>query len=129
MARENWSQHYSNSERIVFKKGQWSLTEDGEKTWSLYYGEDCVEPVLDYNKYELLDKGFLLFRNNSIVNSYALFLESSKSPIFTISGKDVKAEVNEGLITFLNNDSATTFDKNSLLQVCLNSDNQIGLDL
>ena len=129
MSRDNWADRFSNEERVIFQKGGWTLTEDGEKIWSLYFDDKCVEPVLDFNKYKLFPKGFLLYLENSMRKSYSLFSEDSSLPIFSISGSDSFLEVDYNFITFSNRNTSATFDVNTLLKMNIRSDNQIGLDI
>ena len=130
MAKSNWAENFSNEERIVFQKGNWTLTEDGEKTWSLYCLSECVNPVVDFNKYILFNNGFLLFRENSNINSYALYLEDCNHPIFTMSGKDTSVKKENGLIIFkTSNQNETAFDAETLMKVHLAADDQLGFDL
>lgn len=130
MAKETWGQHFSNDEKLVFQKGDWSVTEDGEKTWSLYFQGQCVEPVLDYNQYKLFSKGFLLFAENGFMNSYALFSEEHSNPIYKVSGKNVFKELDKNLLTIYSSQGSTkSFDTLSLMEITICEDNQIGFNL
>lgn len=131
MAKENWGQHFSNDEKIVFEKGDWSITEDGEKTWSLYFQGQCVDPVLDYNRYQDLKGGMLLYTENRDVNSFVLLAKDKRKPVFSISGKDINAKFDETILTFhsKNEQNIKSFDTISFVEININDENQIGLDL
>lgn len=121
---------YSNSEKIIFKKGIWELTEDGEKTWSLYCKGQCFDPIVDENKYMLFDQGFLLYTNNRSTNSYRLFNQNDPRPIFCAVGDSVDLNIEDGLLIFsVDNRHEVMFDSMSLLHIKQGKESQLGIDL
>ena len=119
---------YSNSEKFVFRKGIWELTEDGEKTWSLYCNGKCVEPIVDENRYHLFDQGFMLYTNNRLRNSFRLFQQDDLKPIFSAVGDNISVKIENGLIIFkIDNKPECLFDSVSLTKVKENKDNQLGI--
>ncbi|MBQ9795983.1 MAG: hypothetical protein IJW36_03405 [Clostridia bacterium] len=130
MSRSNWAERYSNQESIVFEKGHWSLKEDREKSWSLYFDDDCIYPVLDYNRYKLFDHGFLMYAECDYSNSYCLFSSTEKKPIFSVSGRNIQIEFDDNLILFhTSNGNVKIYDINTFSPVYIAKDNQIGLDI
>lgn len=130
MAKESWGQHFSNDEKIVFQKGDWFVTEDGEKTWSIYFQGQCVDPVLDYNRYKLLHSGFLLYTENRDINTFTLFEQNSRKPVFTIAGNDIDAKLDDTILTFTSkkDQNIKSFDTISLMEINIDNENQIGLN-
>lgn len=129
MAKSNWAQECSNTEKLIMQKGNWSITEDGEKTWSLYYKDNCVDPVLDYNKYWILEHGVLLSGEYSEFNKYCLLHETEKTPVFKAHGKDLSYSIKEGVIIFDNKNETKTFNAYSLTPLKITEENQLGFDL
>ena len=130
MANSNWAERYSNEEKVILQKGDWTLTEDGEKVWSLYHQDKCVEPVLVFNKFKLFDKGFLLYCEETQHNSYALYFESNSQPIFTLSGPNTSMEAKDGLIIFKLADGQTSaFETTNFMKVYLANEDQLSFDL
>ena len=127
MARETWGERYSNAEKVLFQKGLWSLTEDNEKIWSLYFDGECVSPVLDCNSYVLFDKGFLLKNERGPIHKYYLFYKDEKKPIFETTGVSASVEIDESFITFTKASQEKTFNKVTLTEMFFNKDNQIGI--
>ena len=130
MAR-NWAEDYSNAEEVLFNKGKWSVKKDGEGTLSLYFDEK-YKGISDCNKYKLLPKGFLLFSDKGICNSFYLYLEDTDSPIFSLLAKEAKMEIDNDFISFYESKediNPTIFSKDSLNKVNLTDNNQIGLNL
>ncbi|MBQ8615247.1 MAG: hypothetical protein IJ415_01610 [Clostridia bacterium] len=126
MAKENWAQRYSNEEKTIFQKGDWSLTEDGEKVWSLYYKDNCVSPVLEYNKFKLFDGGFLLYVKEENANSFALFASEEDKPLYKSSGKNCSFEIDRDLIIFSNETGhMTAFETCFLTKLSLDDENQL----
>ena len=126
----NWAERYSNEEKVLFEKGDWSVTEDGEKIWSLYYKGECKEPVLDFNKYILFKNGFLLYFEEFNNSSYALFLKDHNRPIFTLSGKEISLETDKNLIIFHSKEHGqTSFETEHLSKVYLADNDQLGFDI
>ena len=128
MSRNSWAAEYSNTEDTIFCKGHWTLTEDGEKTKSLYFDDHCVESVLLLNNYILLNKGFILYSLSPTENEYVLYFKDERKPVFKISGENVRVDIADGYITFIHNDEKTIFDSTSLLPVSLNEDDQFRID-
>ena len=130
MSRSNWAERFSNQETTVFDKGNWTLKEDGEKTWSLYFNDECVYPVLDFNRYKLFHGSFLMYVQRPHINSYCLFSATDKKPLFTISGQDARVEFDNYFLTFYSGDTnLKTFDLFTLNPVNISNNNQIGLDI
>ena len=128
MSRNNWAENYSNSEDVVFKKGHWTLTEDGEKTKSLYFDDCCVESVLLCNSYKLLENGFIIYTATPSENEYILYFKNSETPVFKIAGKDVKLDIADDYITFMNNGEKIIFDAASLVPVSLDENDQFQIN-
>lgn len=127
---KNWAEEYSNTEETLFTCGKWTVKKDGEGTLSLYFDE-IYKGISDCNQYKNLKNGFLLYRDNGIVNSFYLYREDLDSPIFSLSNKEAKMEVDNDFILFykFNKDNEpTTFSKSSLNKVHINNNNQIGLE-
>ena len=118
MKKENWAESLSNNEKLVFNKGNWSLMEDGEGAWSLYYNDVFVDTALDFNVYKLFEKGFLLYNKYDSYPSFALYAEEEKKPIFKMSGQGSKMKYENNIITFYNSDSSFSFDTTSLIESC-----------
>ena len=119
---------YSNTEKLIFKKGIWELTEDGEKTWALYRNDKCFDPIVDENRFMLFDQGFLLYSNNRPCNSFRLFHENNLKPIFNTIGENINFSIKNGLIIFnVNNNQEFLFDTVTLTPVRETKDNQLGI--
>ena len=120
---------YSNTEKLVFRKGIWELTEDGEKTWSLYRNGQCFNPIVDENQYMLFDQGFLLYTKNRSRKSYQLFNENDPRPIFSAVGDSVDLHIENGLLIFtVDNSHDVMFDSVSLLHIKEGKESQLGID-
>ena len=128
MAKQNWAQHYSNDEKTIFDKGIWSLTEDGEKIWSLYLRGQCVEPVLGCNQYKLFDNGFLLYNESDNSHLYALIKEDEPKPIFKYKGVNSSFTIENNLIIFHTNDGDEVFDLTTFSKIFLTKENQLGFE-
>lgn len=130
MSKTNWAERYSNEEKVLFERGDWSLAEDGEKIWSLYYQNKCIEPVLDFNKYVLFKNGFVLYYEENGLNSYVLFEENQNKPIFKASGKNFSMEIDKDLLVFRADGSIlASFETETLTKIHIHKDEQLGFDI
>ena len=128
MSRNNWAEKFSNTERELFAKGNWSLTVDGEQSWSLYYGGNFVSTILDYNQYKLFEKGFILMREENNVGSYCLYSSNSRVPLFSSDDNQTKCITDEDFITFETKYNKTMFDAHTLSEIFITDENQIGIN-
>lgn len=130
MSRENWGEKFSNTETTVFEKGDWTITEDGEKIWSIYFKGSCVDPVSDYNHYIEFQNGFLLCDQRSSVSKFALISEHERKPIFKVEGQNCRYNISDSLIMFYNSDSqpVKSFDIISFTEVIVNEEEQISIN-
>ena len=128
MSKRNWAEERDNTERTIFEKGRWTLTEDGEKTKSLYFDGDCVESVLMFNNYVVLAGGFVLFALDQNKNEYIIFSQEKRKPISKIEGKNITFKVNDDLLTFHDGDKEISFETSTMSQVYANNLDQLSIE-
>ena len=128
MSRRNWAEERDNTERTIFEKGRWTLTEDGERTKSLYFDGDCVESVLMHNSYIVLDGGFVLYSLDKNSNEYIVYSQDQKRPVSRIEGKNVSFKMIDDILTFTDNNTEISFETTTMTQVGLHDDNQLSFD-
>lgn len=129
MSRKNWAELYSNQETCVFEKGSWKLTKDGEGTLSLYFDENFVDTAFDYNKYKLLNNGFILYRESADETSYRLYSSSNRKPLLSAHGKNAKFEVVSNILFCYDEDGIHIYDADLLTPIVIQEDNQIPLNI
>ena len=125
-----YGEKFSNTEYTIFKKGIWSLTQDGERTWALYRNGICVDPSISENNYRMFQNGFLLFRNDRFSpRSYTLCHQDIATPLFHCSG-NVSMDDSNGIITFyVNGEPHATFIESTLEKVEITKDDQLGISI
>lgn len=128
MSRRNWAEERDNTERTIFEKGRWTLTEDGEQIKSLYFDGDCVESVLMLNNFIVLEGGFVLFSLDQDKNEYVIYSQNTRKPVSKIEGKNVTFKTIDDLLVFCDGNKETSFETSTMNQVCVNDMDQLSIE-